>query len=248
MQEQPPRPQRPPYRRRTGRYRSQPADASEVKERAARESVDILLRALTEAETVLAGAAEEVLRARQTAAPAPPTADIQETMRSVADYFGRVVDLIGEERRLLSEQVQAMSQAVERLEGQLDNLAEELRGLRQSRAATPTPRRTARGAPAREMEPLFAAGGEGVQVVITSVDSFQDLMDLQRALSAMPAVEGASVEGYLEGEARLVLHLREAVAADHIAETVRKATGQETAVEEARPEALRLRLRLGGVP
>jgi len=249
VQEQPPRTPRPSYRRWAARRQRLPADSSEVKERATREAVEILWRALTEAETVLAGAAQDLLRAQQTPPTPSPGADVQETMRSVADYFGRVVDLMGEERRLLSQQVAALGQAVERLEGQLGSLAQMLASLGQpGMARTATPRRAARGAPTETAEPLFAAGGDGVQMVVAPVPGFQDLMDLQRALNAMPAIEGASVEGYLDGEARLVLHLREALTADRIAEGVRRATGQEVAVEEARPEALHLRLRLGGAP
>ena len=248
MQEPPRRPPRPPYRRWAARRRPDP-DASDVKERATREAVEILWRALTEAETVLADAAQEMLRASRQSTPPSPTGDLQEAMRSVADYFGRVVDLIGEERRLLSQQVAALGQAVERLEGQLGTLADALAGLqRQPGTASPAPRRAARAAPSERAESRFAAGGEGVQLSIAPITGFQDLMDLQRALNSLPVVEGVSVDGYLDGEARLVLHFREAVTADRIADGVREVTGQEVAVEEARPEALRLRLRLGPAP
>ena len=248
MQEQPSRPPRPSYRRWAARRRP-PADASDVKDRATREAVEILWQALTEAETVLAAAAQEMSGARQAPPAAPsPTADLQDALRSVADYFGRVVDLIGEERRLLSEQVGALGQAVGRLEEQLNSLADALAAIHASPSGTAATRRTARPLPAEKAEPRFAAGGEGVQVAIAPIAGFQDLMDLQRALNAMPTIEGVSVDGYLDGEARLVLHLREAVTAERIAEGVRQATGQDVTVEEARPEALRLRLRLGAAP
>lgn len=246
MQEQPPRPSRPSYRRRIARRARQPTDAATPKDRATREAVDILWRALTDAEGVLAEAVQESLRARRSPAAPAPGGDLQEAMRSVADYFGRVVDLIGEERRLLSQQVSSLGQVVERMEQQVGGLTELLNDLRQPRAATPAPRRASRGGRSQETVSRFAAGGEGVQLVIAPVPGFQNLMDLQRALSAMPAIEGASVDGYLDGEARLVLHLREAVTADSIAQALRQATSEEVSIEEAQPEALRLRLRLGG--
>ena len=95
-------------------------------------------------------------------------------------------------------------------------------------------------------EPQFAAGGEGIQLLISAVPGFQGLMEVQRALTHMPAVEGASVERYLDGEARIVLLLREPLTARRIADGLAEYIGEPLTIEEARPEALRLHLRFGG--
>jgi len=100
--------------------------------------------------------------------------------------------------------------------------------------------------PEEPAEPQFAAGGEGIQLLISAVPGFQGLMEVQRALTHMPAVEGASVERYLDGEARIVLLLREPLTARRIADGLAEYTGESLAIEEARPEALRLHLRFGG--
>jgi hypothetical protein len=71
-------------------------------------------------------------------------------------------------------------------------------------------------------------------------------MEVQRALTHMPAVEGASVERYLDGEARIVLLLREPLTARRIADGLAEYIGEPLTIEEARPEALRLHLRFGG--
>jgi hypothetical protein len=71
-------------------------------------------------------------------------------------------------------------------------------------------------------------------------------MEVQRALTHMPAVEGASVERYLDGEARIILLLREPLTARRIADGLAEYIGEPLTIEEARPEALRLHLRVGG--
>jgi hypothetical protein len=68
-------------------------------------------------------------------------------------------------------------------------------------------------------------------------------MEVQRALTHMPAVEGASVERYLDGEARIILLLREPLTAGRIADGMSEYVGEPLVIEEARPEALRLHLR-----
>ncbi len=95
-------------------------------------------------------------------------------------------------------------------------------------------------------EPQYAAGGEGIQLLVSAVPGFQGLMEVQRALTHMPAVEGASVERYLDGEARLTLLLREPLTARRIADGLAEYIGEPLSIEEARPEALRLHLRVGG--
>jgi hypothetical protein len=249
----------------TGRQRSNGPD---VRKRAAREKLASLRRALTDAEAVLTRAAQEMVRASQPAAPPtsprkePLPPDVEAATRAVSDYFSRVVDLVGEEGHNLSEQVRVLTEAVQRLERRLDELPK----LAVPAGPAPAPPAEAPpveappeadlakappvAAPTEEKEepaePHFAAGGEGIQLLISAVPGFQGLMEVQRALTHMPAVEGASVERYLDGEARIVLLLREPLTARRIADGLAEYIGEPLTIEEARPEALRLHLRFGG--
>jgi hypothetical protein len=178
--------------------------------------------------------------------------DVQAATRAVSDYFGRVVDLVGEEGHRLSEQVQALTEAVQRLERRLDELPKLTipGGPAQAPSEAELPKAPPVEGPAKEREepaePQFAAGGEGIQLLISTVPGFQGLMEVQRALTHMPAVEGASVERYLDGEARIILLLREPLTARRIADGLAEYIGEPLTIEEARPEALRLHLRFGG--
>jgi hypothetical protein len=239
----------------TGRQRSNGPD---VRKRAAREKLASLRRALTDAEAVLTRAAQEMVRASQPAAPPtsprkePLPPDVEAATRAVSDYFSRVVDLVGEEGHNLSEQVRVLTEAVQRLERRLDELPK----LAVPAGPAPAPpeadlaKAPPVAAPTEEKEepaePHFAAGGEGIQLLISAVPGFQGLMEVQRALTHMPAVEGASVERYLDGEARIVLLLREPLTARRIADGLAEYIGEPLTIEEARPEALRLHLRFGG--
>ena len=94
-----------------------------------------------------------------------------------------------------------------------------------------------------EMEPSFSPGGEGVDVTIGAVPGFQGLMEVQRALVRLPQVVSAAVRRYQDDEAAIQLVLGQPMTATAIAEAVTSATGQQLIVDEARVEALRLRLR-----
>ncbi len=244
-----------------------------------RRAVDILARALSEAEAALVGAAQErspTRRSRRETTRDLERAwldevqslirtltehfdralermgddrrlladEMQTTARTQREYFDRAVDHMDQDRRFLTDQVASLTRAVERLDRRLDEVS---RLVAEARASGPAPvpiRETA--APVEEAEPTFAPGDEGLTLVISSVPGFQGLMEVQRALTRMPAIEGASVERYFDGEARIVLMLREPVTATHLVETLRQATGQQPQVEESRPEALRLRVRFQG--
>ena len=93
-------------------------------------------------------------------------------------------------------------------------------------------------------EPPFRPGGEGISLGIGDVPGFQVLMDIQKALIAMDAIAGASVERFQEGESRILLQLRQPVTASALAAALHRSTGHATVVEEAQPEALRLRLKV----
>jgi hypothetical protein len=248
-----------------GRQRATDPD---VKRKAAREKVASLRRALADAEAVLTRAAQELGRAGRPQMPPAPRReplprDVKAATRAVSDSFSRVVDLMGEEGGRLSEQVRALTDAVLRLERRLDELPKLAAqvGPAQTPVQEPQPqpqpepepepapaeaRAVAPPAEQEPPEPQFAAGGDGIQLLISAVPGFQGLMEVQRALTHMPAVEGASVERYLDGEARIILLLREPLTARRIADGLAEYIGEPLTIEEARPEALRLHLRVGG--
>jgi hypothetical protein len=220
----------------------------EDRERAAREAASVLAQALSEAHALLARAAEEEAvggrrRREEPARPRkePPPPQAEADTRILPDQFVHAIDLIGAERRLLADQVSILGEAVQRLEerlGDLDGLMRESRALAVGEA-----RPGRREAVAEGPKEAFSVGGEGIQVVVSAVPGFQELMELQRALMRLKAVERASVERYFDGEARVILMLREPLTASDVVDAIREATGHQLAVDEARPSALRLRLR-----
>lgn len=94
-----------------------------------------------------------------------------------------------------------------------------------------------------DLEASFVPGGEGIDVTIGSVPGFQGLMELQRALVRLPQVQSAAVRRYQDDEASIQLVLAQPMTPTSIAEGVTASTGHRIFVEEARPDALRLRLR-----
>jgi hypothetical protein len=220
----------------------------EDRERAAREAASILAQALSEAHALLARAAEEeaVQARRRREEPARPQEEptplqAEADTRILADQLVRAIDLISVERTLLADQVSILGQEVQRLEERLGDLD---RLMHASRALAVGEDRPGRRAPeAEEAQEVFSGGGEGVQLVVSAVPGFQELMELQRALMRLRAVERASVERYFDGEARVIILLREPLTASDVVDAIREATGHQLAVDEARPSALRLRLR-----
>ncbi len=101
-----------------------------------------------------------------------------------------------------------------------------------------------RGAAAAFEERRFLPGEGAVSIILAPVLDFQGLMELYRALSGLPAAEGASVVRFKNGEASFEVLLRAGVSASQIAQTLRESTGERLLIEESRPEAHRLRLRL----
>jgi len=189
-----------------------------------------LARALSElhdAAAARAGAARADLEASRAA------------LDGLARRFEQELQAEEEQRRRLGEQLTGLA-------GSLDRLVDHLQGLSQlmadllERLATPTPS----GPPLAPAEPAFTPGGEGIGLTLVAVPGFQALMDLQKALMAMDQVESASVERFQEGDSRLLLHLRAPVTASDLAAGLRQATGHALVVEEARPDLLRLRLKI----
>jgi hypothetical protein len=213
-----------------------PPDTSKHHRRAWGEEMQSVIRALTEHfdRTLDRMGEERKLLAEE----------MQSTVRSLREYLDRVEDRMDHDRRLLTEQLSTLSRNVERLERRLDEVPTRQMGTgtggETPLTATPT-------APPEEVaEPAFIPGGEGLTVVISSVPGFQGLMEAQRALMRLPAIEGASVERYFDGEARIVLTLREPITASLIVETLSQSAEQAVQIEESRPDALRLRVRFEG--
>jgi hypothetical protein len=205
--------------------------------------------------------------------PPPPPPDalelMQELLRTLTDHFDRALDRMADERRVLVDETQSagraareqteraldrmeqdrrdltgqiatLARALERLEHRLDDLS---RAVQQSHRAPVTVAIEEEAPLEEETEPAFAPGGEGLTLVISAVPGFQGLMEVQRALTRVSAIEGASVERYFDGEARIVLTLREPITAARLLETLTQATGQQLQLEESRPEAMRMRVR-----
>jgi hypothetical protein len=155
------------------------------------------------------------------------------------------------EQQLAEEKLQRAQLAgqLTNLAGSLDRLVNHLHGLSQlmaellerlaSSAETPI-------AEAAVSEPAFQPGGEGISLNLASVPGFQALMDIQKALIALEEVAGASVERFQEGDSRVLLQLRTPLTASALAAALTRATGHQFAVEEARPELMRLRLKILG--
>jgi len=166
--------------------------------------------------------------------------EAQSAGRSAREQTERALDRMEQDRRQLSEQVAGLARALERLERRLDDLS---RAVAESRRVPITVAIEEEAPPEEEAEPAFAPGGEGLTLVISAVPGFQGLMEVQRALTRISAIEGASVERYFDGEARIVLTLREPITAGRLLEALTQATGQQLQLEESRPEAMRMRVR-----
>ena len=159
------------------------------------------------------------------------------------------------ELRLAEERQQRimLTDQITNLAGSLDRLVNHLEGISLlmselvERMAAPRGQEPAAEKPALEpQEPLFRPGGEGVSLGIGGVPGFQVLMDIQKALMSFPQVSSASVERFQEGDSRIQIQLREAVSASQLASALGETTGHSFAVEEARPELMRLRLKIVG--
>ena len=97
-------------------------------------------------------------------------------------------------------------------------------------------------APTTIEEQAFLPGKEAVTIVLAPVSDFHDLMEMHRALSRLPAAEGASVIRYQNGEASFELLLRTGVSASQIVAVLGESTGRRPLIEESKPDAARLRL------
>jgi hypothetical protein len=167
--------------------------------------------------------------------------EVQSSGRAAREQTERALDRLEQDRRLLTDQMTTLANALERLERRLGDLSHLVLASRASATAAAEEEK----AP-DETEPAFTPGDQGLILVISAVPGFQGLMEVQRALSRVPAIEGASVERYFDGEARIVLMLREPITPDRLLETLTQATGQQLQLEESRPESMRMRVRFRG--
>jgi hypothetical protein len=143
-----------------------------------------------------------------------------------------------DERKLSSHRMSAMEHSVDRLVTHMQGLSELMAELLQHLSpGSVEPENNP------QVEPAFQPGGEGIDVMLTGVSRFQDLVDIERAFIAMGTVAGASVERYQERESRLRLQLRTAVTQAQLVRALTSA-GLNVIVEEARPETGYLHLRL----
>jgi small-conductance mechanosensitive channel len=144
-----------------------------------------------------------------------------------------------EQRRQLGDQLSSLANSLDRLVTHLQGLSQ-LMGDLLERLAEPQGGQAAQ-APA---ETPFRPGPDGLSLTLTGLPGFQALMEVQKAISAMEQVAGASVERYQEGDSRLLVHLTAPVTATEIADWLRKSTPYTPAVEESKPELSRLRMRV----
>ena len=261
-----------PLKETPGEERREPA------REAARRAAEVLAQALSEAETLLEGAPQEqpapAPAAAAVPAPGPSFEEVNQLIRTLTEHFDRALDRVTEERRALIDEVQSGSRALkehieraqdrmederrhlselisslaranERLEKRLDEIAASVAGLQAG--ALPGKPGEAPPPPA-EREPEFMPGETPLTLAVSAVPGFQGLMEAQRALMRLPSIEGASVERYFDGEARIVLTLRGPVTARELVDTLSQATGQQAEIEESRPDALRLRVRFAAAP
>jgi hypothetical protein len=187
----------------------------EATDRATQIIARALAQGLMEAEVIIAAD-----RDARTPAIAP---EVLETL----ERFGEVLTRLVSHTEQLAERVSELAVAVVTLVDQ--------------RAAPP---QQPNGKPQLpQMEASFAPGGEGIDVTIADVPGFQGLMELQRALVRLPQVQSAAVRRYQDDAAAIQLVLSQPMTATAIAEGITAGTGKPLAVDEARPETLRLKLR-----
>jgi hypothetical protein len=169
--------------------------------------------------------------------------DLAESRAALQALAGRLEQQLAEEKLQRAQ----LAGQLTNLAGSLDRLVNHLHGLSQLMAEL-LERLAAPGEPsapgAAVAEPTFQPGGEGISLNLSSVPGFQALMDIQKALLAMDHVSGASVERFQEGDSRILVQLRTPLTAAELASALSRATGHQFAVEETRPELMRLRLKL----
>jgi hypothetical protein len=204
--------------------------------------------AISRAARLIAGALSELTNASQ-----DNSALVEEMARnrlSIERLSQQMDERLAEDRRQrgqLAEQITSLAGSLDRLVTHLEGISllmsELVERLAAPRPFEPAPEPETAPEPS---EPLFQPGGEGITLAIESVPGFQVLMDIQKALMSFAQVSSASVERFQEGESRIQIHLREAISGSDLAAALGTAAGHAFAVEESRPELMRLRLKIVG--
>jgi len=165
-------------------------------------------------------------------------ADLKRSLGEVLHRFEDALEHLGIEARRLSNEASSLALVADRLQTRLVDLGHALgNGDTYHERPLPEPR------VAPPEEPQFRPSDSGVTIILAGVPGFQGLMDVQRALNGLVAIENASVVGFKNDEASLRVVLRQAAGARQIVEGLQASIGQQVMIEEARPEAQRLRLR-----
>ncbi len=146
-----------------------------------------------------------------------------------------------QQRTMLADQITNLAGSLDRLVTHLEGISMLMSELVERLA---TPSEPEAPVPSEPEEPLFRPGGEGVSLAIGAVPGFQVLMDIQKALMGFEQVSSASVERFQEGDSRIQIHLRDAISGSALANALGGATGHAFAIEESRPELMRLRLKI----
>ncbi len=218
--------------------RQGPSGAPEPAAHPASEAGRTLEQALAQMETLVARVEAKLEQTPVPSSEPSMSHELTELSRGLREAIRRLeggLDHLESEAQRLSDEASRLSAVADRFEGRLSEGPE-----------APTIERTPEPEPVAPPEPQFQPADSTIDVVIAAVPGFQGLMDVQRGLSTLPAVEGASVHRYQNGEASLGLALRGPVSPREIVEGLRVATGHQLVIEEARPEASRLRLRFVG--
>ncbi len=193
---------------------------------------------MSRAASLIAQALGELQRtaASQTSDVRQELAANRAALEELSERFQRQLNEEKEQRVVLAGQLTGLATSLDRLVTHLQGLSQLMADLleRLAQPAEPVP----------QAEPAFLPGGEGISVTLSSVPGFQALMDIQKALQGLDQVAAASVERFQEGDSRILLHLRSAITASDLVAALNRTTGHAIVVEEARPELLRLRLKV----
>ena len=204
----------------------------ESREDATNRAASLIAQALSELQQ---GASSQVAEARQ---------EITSSRAAIQELAANVERHLTEER----EQHIALGGQLTTLAGSLDRLVNHLQGLSTlmsdllERLAEPVPGSSA--APPAQIEAPFQPGGEGVSLTLVAVPGFQALMEIQKALTAIEQVSHASVERFQEGDSRLLVGLKAPITGSDLVAALIQATGQAMAIEDAKPELARLRVKV----
>jgi hypothetical protein len=200
--------------------------------------------AIARAARLIAGALSELTTVGQENSAL--TAEVSRSRIAIESLSQQMEQQLTEERRqrgVLAEQITNLAGSLDRLVNHLEGISLLMSELVERMAE---PRQTVSEAPPppEPVEPLFQPGGEGISLGIGGVPGFQVLMDIQKALMGFQQVSSASVERFQEGDSRIQILLREPVTASQLATALSGATGHAFAVEDSRPELMRLRLKI----